>query len=145
MISCKGELRNGKKYTKLAFLLPISGNFGLQKRIAYQVPPGYLTLRLLVCLSTTQSRTRDCSSCFIHRPWWPVALSPYGIRYDVKKQGHRCIHYTMGDTACVGSVRFHLGHNKLVPPQHSYFCNKNMISVVALLFPSPSLSSSSLL
>ncbi len=34
MISCKGELRNGTKYAELAYLLPISGNSGLQKRMA---------------------------------------------------------------------------------------------------------------
>jgi hypothetical protein len=32
MISCKGELRNGTKYTELAYLLPISGNSGVLKR-----------------------------------------------------------------------------------------------------------------
>ena len=32
MISCEGELRNGTKYAKLAYLLPISGNLGVQKR-----------------------------------------------------------------------------------------------------------------
>ena len=31
MISCEGELRNGTKYTKLAYLLLISGNSGVQK------------------------------------------------------------------------------------------------------------------
>ena len=34
MISCKGMLRNGEKYAKLAYLLPISGNSGVQKRMA---------------------------------------------------------------------------------------------------------------
>ena len=34
MISCKGELRNGTNYAKLAYLLPIFGNSGLQKRMA---------------------------------------------------------------------------------------------------------------
>ena len=33
MFSCKGEMRNGKKYTKVAYLLPISGNSGIQKRM----------------------------------------------------------------------------------------------------------------
>ena len=32
MIPCKGELRNGKKYAELEYLLPISGNSGVQKR-----------------------------------------------------------------------------------------------------------------
>jgi hypothetical protein len=40
MISCEGELRNGKKYAELAYILPVSGNSGVQKRMAYQVPPG---------------------------------------------------------------------------------------------------------
>ena len=30
MISCEGELRNGTKYAELAYLLPISGNSGVQ-------------------------------------------------------------------------------------------------------------------
>ena len=34
MISCEGELRNGTKYAKLAYLLPISGNSGVQKCMA---------------------------------------------------------------------------------------------------------------
>ena len=34
MISCEGELRNGTKYAKLAYLLPISGNSGVQKHTA---------------------------------------------------------------------------------------------------------------
>ncbi len=34
MISCKGELRNGKKYAGLAYLLLISGNSRLQKQMA---------------------------------------------------------------------------------------------------------------
>ena len=34
MISCKGELRNGTKYAELAYLLPISENSGIQKRMA---------------------------------------------------------------------------------------------------------------
>ncbi len=34
MISCKGELRNGTKYTEMAYLLPISGNSGVQKLMA---------------------------------------------------------------------------------------------------------------
>ena len=40
MISCEGELRNGTKYAELAYLLPFSGNSGVQKCMAYQVPPG---------------------------------------------------------------------------------------------------------
>jgi hypothetical protein len=35
MISCKGMLRNGEKYAKLAYLLPISGNSGVQKHMAF--------------------------------------------------------------------------------------------------------------
>ncbi len=35
MISCEGELRNGTKNTKLAYLLPISGNSGVQKHMAF--------------------------------------------------------------------------------------------------------------
>jgi hypothetical protein len=42
-----------------------------------------------------------------------------------------------------GSVQHHQGHKKLVPPQHSL--HKNMMCVVFLLFPSPSLPSSPLL
>jgi hypothetical protein len=34
MIFCEGELRNGTKYAKLAYLLLISGNYGIQKRMA---------------------------------------------------------------------------------------------------------------
>ena len=34
MISCKGELRNGTKYAKLANLLLISGSSGVQKHAA---------------------------------------------------------------------------------------------------------------
>ncbi len=34
MLSCKGELRNGTKYAELAYLLPISGNSGVQKHMA---------------------------------------------------------------------------------------------------------------
>ena len=34
MISCEGELRNGTKYAELAYLLLISGNSGVQKRMA---------------------------------------------------------------------------------------------------------------
>ena len=34
MISCKGKLRNGTKYAKLAYFLPISGNYGVQKHMA---------------------------------------------------------------------------------------------------------------
>ena len=34
MIFCKGELRNGTKYAKLAYLFPISGNSGVQKCMA---------------------------------------------------------------------------------------------------------------
>ena len=34
MISCKGKLRYGTKYAKLAYLLPISVNFGIQKHMA---------------------------------------------------------------------------------------------------------------
>ena len=34
MIFCKDELRNGKKYAKLAYLLLISGNSGIQKHMA---------------------------------------------------------------------------------------------------------------
>ena len=36
MISHEGEFRNGKKYAELAYLLPISGNSGVQKRMAHQ-------------------------------------------------------------------------------------------------------------
>jgi hypothetical protein len=35
MISCEGELRNGTKYAKLAYLLLISGNSGVQQRMAF--------------------------------------------------------------------------------------------------------------
>jgi hypothetical protein len=35
MISCEGKLRNGTMYAKLAYLLPISGNSGVQKRMAF--------------------------------------------------------------------------------------------------------------
>ena len=31
MIFCEGELRNGTKYAELVYLLPISGNSGIQK------------------------------------------------------------------------------------------------------------------
>jgi len=34
MISYEGEFRNGKKYAELAYLLLISGNSGVQKRMA---------------------------------------------------------------------------------------------------------------
>ncbi len=34
MISCKGALRNGKKYAELAYLLLISENSGVQKQMA---------------------------------------------------------------------------------------------------------------
>ena len=34
MISSEGEFRNGKKYAELAYLLPISGNSGIQKWMA---------------------------------------------------------------------------------------------------------------
>ncbi len=34
MIFCEGEVRNGTKYAKLAYLLLISGNSGVQKRMA---------------------------------------------------------------------------------------------------------------
>ncbi len=34
MISCKGKLRNGKKHAKLAYLLLISGNSGIQQHMA---------------------------------------------------------------------------------------------------------------
>ena len=34
MISCEGKLRNGTKYAALVYLLPISGNSGVQKRMA---------------------------------------------------------------------------------------------------------------
>jgi len=33
MISSEGEFRNGKKYAELVYLLPISGNSGVQKRM----------------------------------------------------------------------------------------------------------------
>ena len=33
--SCEGELRNEIKYTELAYLKTISGNSGVQKRMAY--------------------------------------------------------------------------------------------------------------
>ena len=36
MISYEGEFRNRKKYAELAYLLPISRNSGLQKRMAYE-------------------------------------------------------------------------------------------------------------
>ena len=35
MVSCKGELRNGKKYAQLAYFMTISGNSGVQKRMAF--------------------------------------------------------------------------------------------------------------
>ncbi len=35
MIFCEGELSNGTKYTKLAYLLLISGNSDVQKRMAF--------------------------------------------------------------------------------------------------------------
>ncbi len=35
MISCEGELRNGIKYTKLAYFLSISGNSDVQKCMAF--------------------------------------------------------------------------------------------------------------
>ena len=38
MISYEGEFRNGKKYAELAYLLPISGNSGVQKRMALTTP-----------------------------------------------------------------------------------------------------------
>ena len=34
MISCEGKLKNGSKYDKLAYLLTISGNSGVQQRMA---------------------------------------------------------------------------------------------------------------
>jgi hypothetical protein len=34
MIFCKGKFRNGTKYAGLAYLLQISGNSGVQKRMA---------------------------------------------------------------------------------------------------------------
>ena len=34
MISCKGALRNGKKYAELAYLLLTSENSGVQKQMA---------------------------------------------------------------------------------------------------------------
>jgi hypothetical protein len=40
MISCKGKLRDGTKYAKLAYLMPISGNSGVQKRMALKVGGG---------------------------------------------------------------------------------------------------------
>jgi len=36
MISCEGELRNGKKYAELAYFMTISGNSGVQKRMAFE-------------------------------------------------------------------------------------------------------------
>ncbi len=36
MIFSKGEFRNGKKYAELAYLLPISGNSGVKKQMAYR-------------------------------------------------------------------------------------------------------------
>ena len=41
-VSYEGEFRNGKKYAKLVYLLPISGNSGVQKRMALaegDIPP----------------------------------------------------------------------------------------------------------
>jgi hypothetical protein len=46
MISCKGELRNGKKYTELAYLLLISGSSGVQKRMALRAAQ-FKTLRFM--------------------------------------------------------------------------------------------------
>ena len=40
MISSEGEFRNGKKYAKLAYLLSISGNSGIQKRMAFEEKRG---------------------------------------------------------------------------------------------------------
>ncbi len=34
MISCEGELRNGKKYAEMAYFMTISGNSGVHKRMA---------------------------------------------------------------------------------------------------------------
>ncbi len=48
MISCEGELRNGTKYAKLAYLFLISGNSGVQKCMAFEpkstVEPGTLSM-----------------------------------------------------------------------------------------------------
>ena len=45
MISSEGEFRNGKKYAELVYLLLISGNSGVQKRMAYLGIVPYTLLR----------------------------------------------------------------------------------------------------
>ena len=50
MISWEGELWNGKKYAKLAYLLPISGNSGVQKRMAWTEEMGTYFYVMLVSI-----------------------------------------------------------------------------------------------
>jgi len=54
MTSSEGEFRNGKKNAELAYLLPISGNSGVQKRMAFLNPtsgkfPFGMVPKLAIC------------------------------------------------------------------------------------------------